>query len=629
MRADDLIQYLTQVLFVVIFLVVLVQAIRRPVPVTIDVALFFGALAAVVVEEWVVAALGLTTGHLVGAVTGALVMALPYLLLRLVADFAGAPRWLLRAAEVGLALAVAGLFAYRTSPTWFTLLLVLYFVGLALYAAAAVIREARRARGVTRRRMQAIAAGSALLGLAIFAAGLLVAAPGLRAILSGVLEPALALAAGLAYFVGFATPATLRRAWQEPEIYDFVERSARLPWLPDTATIVREIERGAALALGTPRATLGLWDPEVGVLRFQALDREVLVPPGEMIAGRAFAAHRALFSANTARDDPANADTYRRTEAGAALAAPVAAGPKRLGVLVAYARRAPIFAAEDLKLLQVLADQAAVVLESRALLDEAARVQAREEATRLRDEFLSAAAHDLKTPLTTLVAQAQLLTLRAERDPAAPPNLVGLQRLLHEAVRLRGLVLELLDASRLEHGLALNHREEVDLVALAREIAGRQVAPRHRVLVAGDAAVRGRFDRARIAQLLENLVGNALKYSPEGGEVRIAVRREGDAALLSVADQGIGIPPADQAQIFERFQRGANVDDRRFAGMGLGLYICRGIAEQHGGTIRVSSEPGRGSTFLVTLPLATGDGVRDEGEEHEPTSKPTPITGAP
>jgi signal transduction histidine kinase len=267
-------------------------------------------------------------------------------------------------------------------------------------------------------------------------------------------------------------------------------------------------------------------------------------------------------------------------------------------------------------------------LESRALLDEAARVQARAEATRLRDEFLSAAAHDLKTPLTTLVGQAQLLTVRAERDPAAPPNLAGLRRLTQEAERLRELVLELLDASRLEHGLALNHREEVDLVALARQVAARQAAPRHRIIVEGGEAVCGRYDRTRIAQLLDNLVGNALKYSPEGGEVRIAVRREGDRALLSVTDQGIGIPEADQAHIFERFQRGANVDDRRFAGMGLGLYICRGIVEQHGGTIRVSSAPGRGSTFLVTLPIATEDDECDGGEEHEPTGEPTPITDA-
>ncbi|HET8631193.1 MAG TPA: ATP-binding protein [Thermomicrobiales bacterium] len=628
MAADDLIQYLTQIIFAVLFLVALVQAVRRPARVTVDIALFFGAVAVIIVEEWAVAALGLPAGHYLTAFVGAVLMALPYLLLRLVNDFAGVPRWLLRVAEVGLALSALGFFAYRTLPVWFTLLLVLYFLALTLYAATAIVREARRSRGVTRRRMQAVAAGSVLLGLAIFLAGVAAVVPGLQSFLTGAVEPSFALASGLAYFLGFATPATLRRAWQEPEIYDFVERSTHLPWLPDTAAIVREIERGTALALGTPRATLGLWDPEAGVLRFQGADGEVLIPPGEMIAGRAFAEHRAVFSANTARDDPTHADTYRRTGARAVLAAPVAAGAKRLGVLSVDAPRAPIFAAEDLHLLQLLADQAAVVLESRSLLDEAARVQARAEATRLRDEFLSAAAHDLKTPLTTLVGQAQLLTVRAERDPAAPPNLAGLRRLAQEAERLRDLVLELLDASRLEHGLALNHREEMDLVALAQKIAARQVAPRHSIVVEGDDAVCGRYDRARIAQLLENLVGNALKYSPAGGEVRIAVRREGDQALLSVTDQGIGIPEADQAHIFERFQRGANVDDRRFAGMGLGLYICRGIVEQHGGTIRVSSAPGRGSTFLVTLPIATEDDECDGGEEHEPTSEPTPITGA-
>src|SRR5205085_12380280 len=107
-----------------------------------------------------------------------------------------------------------------------------------------------------------------------------------------------------------------------------------------------------------------------------------------------------------------------------------------------YAPRAPIFAEEDLSLLQLLADQAAVVLESRALIDEAARVQAREEVTRLKEDFLSAAAHDLKTPLTTLVAQTELLERKAMRAPNAPVDLAGLQKLKREAYRLKSLVLD-------------------------------------------------------------------------------------------------------------------------------------------------------------------------------------------
>ena len=134
------------------------------------------------------------------------------------------------------------------------------------------------------------------------------------------------------------------------------------------------------------------------------------------------------------------------------LAAPITVGDRRLGVLSVYARGAPIFADEDLALVQLLADQAAVVLESRALIDEAARVRAREEVARLKEDFLSAAAHDLKTPLTTLVAQAQLLERRATRHPEAPADLTSIQRMVAETNRLRTLVLELLDAARTEQG---------------------------------------------------------------------------------------------------------------------------------------------------------------------------------
>src|SRR5204862_5304639 len=179
-------------------------------------------------------------------------------------------------------------------------------------------------------------------------------------------------------------------------------RAASLPRLPDTTSIVRALEDGAAAAVGGPHAAIGLWDEEKSALRFEprtgpSAGGVVEVSSGQSIVGRVFALQRAIFSADVARDDPANAAAYRAGSTRAMLAAPITAGDRRLGVLVVYAPRAPVFADEDLALVRLLADQAAVILESRALIDEAARVRAREEATRLKDDFLSAAAHDLKT----------------------------------------------------------------------------------------------------------------------------------------------------------------------------------------------------------------------------------------
>jgi signal transduction histidine kinase len=286
------------------------------------------------------------------------------------------------------------------------------------------------------------------------------------------------------------------------------------------------------------------------------------------------------------------------------LAAPITAGERRLGVLVAYAARAPIFADDDLALIQLLADQAAVILESRALIDEAARTHAREEATRLKDDFLSAAAHDLKTPLTTLITRAQLLERRAARDPAAPADRESLRLLVVEGQRLKRLVRDLLDATRVEQGKLVGPREAVDLVVVAQEVCTRLASARHPSVVSADGPVVGWYDRQRIEQLFDNLVENAITYSPDGGLVEVEVRQDAMGVQIVVADRGIGIPVGELPRLFERFHRGTNVDDRRFPGMGLGLFICKGIVEQHGGQISVTSQLDVGSTFHVSLPLA-------------------------
>jgi signal transduction histidine kinase len=312
------------------------------------------------------------------------------------------------------------------------------------------------------------------------------------------------------------------------------------------------------------------------------------------------------------------------------LAVPITAGDKRLGVLSVYAVRAPIFAEDDLRLVQLLADQAAVILESRALIDEAARVQAREEATRLKDDFLSAAAHDLKTPLTGLIAQAQLLEHRARRNPEAPADVRGIKRLVEQSQRMRYLVTELLDVGRVEQGKLVDHREEVDLVAVVRESCAEQRGTLHPCALEAKEAVIGSYDAMRIRQLVDNLLDNAVKYSPDGGTIRVRVWREGCSAHITVTDQGIGIPAADLPHLFDRFHRGTNVDDRRFSGMGLGLYICRGIAEQHGGQLLASSRgPSQGSTFHVVLPAMAPEGTVPEQASERDAPTQAPVAGEP
>ena len=604
MSAADFIRYVTDAFFVAIFVFVARRAIRHPTRTSADTALFFGVLAFAVAGPVIIAALDIAADPTFGVITSAGVMALPFLLLRLVHDFAGVPRYVMVLAFAGLVLSIAALATLRPLPVPATLALVGYFAFFTVYCAVAFAREAQRSHGVNRRRLQSISAGSYVLGLLILLAGVSAAVPALSGVL-GAATQLLALVWALAYAAGFAPPSPLRRLWQEPELRAFLARAATLPRLANTDDVVRELERGAGAALGAS-AQVSLADAS-GTLYFrQARAPEPFpVGPGSTLpARRAFDEQRTIFLEDLLQQDPANSATYRGRVVNSVIIAPITAGDLRLGVLMIHAPRAPLFATDDAALTRLLADQAAVILESRTLIDEAARVTAREEATRLKDDFLSAAAHDLKTPLTTLRGQTQLMLRKADRDPEAPADRVGLARLEAASERLGTLVEELLDASRIDQAQLALRTERLDLAELAREVSGWDRPSANPVEFGSDGVTLvGLFDRVRMTQVLENLIENAIKYSPAGTAVGVRTWREGDEARIAVSDHGIGISADDVPHVFERFRRGANVDDRRFAGMGLGLYIVAGIVAQHRGRIWVESALGAGSTFHVAVPL--------------------------
>jgi signal transduction histidine kinase len=590
-----------------IFISVALRAVRQPTRAHTDITLFFGALAFIILASRIAALSGTTTPPWLLAVEVSTLMAMPYILLRLVDDFTSVRGPVKRAAEIGLAAGIIATFAAMPAlPPPVTLYVVGYFFVVSMFCAVAFIRAARRSKGVTRRRMEAISLGSILLGTDLLIAGLTPLAPDENRAVFQALGQLLGLGSAVAYYLGFAPPPILRRAWQEPELRSFLARAASLPRLPTTLDIVRELERGATNSTGTT-ARIGLWQDDTSKLRFWEDDGNTVdLEPGTHFAGRAYELQRPIFSANPIRENPDGAAGYRARNIGAVLATPITAGERRLGVLTFSAPRPPIFAVSDIELAGLLADQAAVVLESRALIDHATRVRAREEATRLKEDFLSAAAHDLKTPLTTVVAQAEFLERRAVREPSAPADLAGIRRVVRESKRLAGLVGDLLDATRLEQGGLVGEREPVDLATLAQEVCAHDTADRSICRVEASAPVVGAWDRRRVEQLLQNLVENAKKYSPDRTPIKVRVWQEESEARVAVEDSGIGIPAADLPRIFERFSRASNVDDKRFHGMGLGLFICRGIVEEHGGRIWVESEVGKGSTFHVALPIADG-----------------------
>ncbi len=260
-----------------------------------------------------------------------------------------------------------------------------------------------------------------------------------------------------------------------------------------------------------------------------------------------------------------------------------------------------------------------------------------ENALSTRDEFLSAASHDLRTPLTVIRAQAQLLARRASRTSDASDRdqrLDALNKITVSTRKMARLVDQMLDVAQLQADQPLRlDRRPTDLVRVAREAVAEisDTLPRHVLRFESNASsIEGLWDAARIERVVSNLLANAVKYSPEGGDILVSVRCEqrgadGDWALLRVQDHGVGIPADQLPRVFDRFFRGRNVVGRIY-GTGIGLAGVRQIVEQHAGSIALDSAEGRGTTVTIELPLAAPLAEEDESDQvvSSTASVPTP-----
>jgi signal transduction histidine kinase len=226
------------------------------------------------------------------------------------------------------------------------------------------------------------------------------------------------------------------------------------------------------------------------------------------------------------------------------------------------------------------------------------------EADRLKDEFVALISHDLRTPLTSIMGYLELVLDDHNLSEEQRGYLSIVDR---NADRLLRLVNDLLFVARLEAGQLDLHPAELDLAAVVRQSVA-EAEPR--------AAARGvelaceasdvpavNADKGRMFQLLDNLVSNAIKFTPEGGDVRVSLARVNGFVRLEVADTGIGVDADEQQRLFERFFRASTASDQQIPGTGLGLYIARAIVEAHEGSISVESVPGEGTSFRIDLPV--------------------------
>jgi PAS domain S-box-containing protein len=265
---------------------------------------------------------------------------------------------------------------------------------------------------------------------------------------------------------------------------------------------------------------------------------------------------------------------------------------------------------DKLPLAELLAERASLAVENAKLYTE--QVEARrklEDLSRLKDEFLSIASHELRTPVTSIKGYTQLAkTLIRENDLGTSEEYLDIA--LDQIERMSRLILELLDVSRIETGRLEIRRETIRWPDFVRDIVHRHHTSvsnrRFHIDVDGTAAeIVG--DRDRLEQVLGNLLENAVKYSPDGSDITVKVESRADQVVTSVCDRGIGIPTDELSQVFERFHRGRQVSSTNYGGLGLGLYITKQIVERHGGAIWVESREGSGTTFSFSLPAANVD----------------------
>jgi signal transduction histidine kinase len=383
----------------------------------------------------------------------------------------------------------------------------------------------------------------------------------------------------------------------------------------ETPARIEEALRAVVEFFGVDRATLGSYShdrSEGPRFTYGRPGIPMATPPGTRVADVAPWYANELYEGRVVRfgrrsDLPPEASSLRelaeRTGLTANLTVPVLMRGEWCYALAVNSYTGEVDWPDDLiPRLRILGEMLAHAYEHARAAGELERLYlAAQEGNRVRDDFIAIASHELRTPFTSLQLAAQALSRKYADEPDAQRFVATIER---QVANLDGLVDRLLDASLVAGGPPSLVRSVVDLTDVARAAVAQLQEP---LCTSGSALtvdapepVVGSWDRPRLAQVATNLLANAIKFG-RGAPIDVIVRAQGKTATLVVRDRGIGIPPAEQARIFDRFERA--VSSRHFGGFGLGLYISKAIVDAHGGSIEVTSRPGEGSTFLVRLPL--------------------------
>ena len=360
----------------------------------------------------------------------------------------------------------------------------------------------------------------------------------------------------------------------------------------DTAAILLVSEDKTSLVA---RAAHGIEEEVTGGVR---------IPIGQGFAGRIAQDRRPVILEDVKHSNVLN-PILREKGIRSLLGVPLVAHGELLGVLHVGALLPARFQPRDAEILEVVADRIAIAIENsnlfaeaRAAKHEAAEMEA---AIKLRDEFLSVAAHELKTPLTAAKSATQLLARTFRDTKLTNTQERALDTVDKQIAKLARLASQLLDTVRLESGRLSIEMKDADLVEIARSAIQQieVVTDRHSFTLDAPPELRIRADALRLEQVLTNLLDNAVKFSPTGGSIEVTIRKDVATSVMSVRDHGIGVAREHRAKLFEQFYQA----HPNRSGLGLGLYISRHIVERHGGTMYAEEPDGPGTRFVISLPV--------------------------
>jgi PAS domain S-box-containing protein len=338
----------------------------------------------------------------------------------------------------------------------------------------------------------------------------------------------------------------------------------------------------------------------------EEVERGVRIPVGSGFAGRIASERTPIVLSDVEHADVLN--PVLRTKGVKSLAGvPLLVEGRVVGVLHVGSLRRREFAAEEMKFLQIVADRMAIAIDHARLYE--AALSARRQATtaeamvRARDEFLQIAAHELKTPMTGAKAAVQLLKRTfARAQDLSPLQLRTLDSIERQMDRLAQLVGQLLEAVRTQAGMLSVEPAPADVALIVNDVAEQTqtATAKHTIVVESPDHLVVSIDAFRFEQVVRNLLDNAVKYSPDGGEIRVDLSRTGGHTfLLSIRDHGLGVAPEHRSHLFDRFYQAHH----NRSGMGLGLFITRQIVEAHGGTIFAEFPSDGGTRLVVSIPV--------------------------